>query len=50
MRKTLPATKQRSRTIGKTGEKSADKTAGKPAGKTALHIHPSRALEFAPPW
>jgi hypothetical protein len=34
MRKTLPATKQRSRAIG----------------KTALHIRPDHGLEFAPPW
>jgi hypothetical protein len=38
MRKTLPATKQRSRTIGKT------------AGKTALHIRTDHGLEFTPPW
>jgi hypothetical protein len=38
MRKTLPATKQRSRAIGKT------------AGMTALHIRPDHGLEFAPPW
>jgi hypothetical protein len=46
MRKTLPATKQRSRTIGKT----TGKTAGKPAGKTAMHIRTDHGLEFTPPW